>query len=229
MGKLFIVATPLGNLGDITHRATETLKEVDFVVTEDTRVSGKLLSHLSIQKPLLSYNQHSGPAKYMQILNLLREGKSIALLTDAGTPGVSDPGNELVSFLLAQIPELEVIPIPGASAVTAIISVSGFNAQHFTFLGFFPKKKHTRFLKELLEYTHPVIFFDSPFRIKKTILDLSKTLLPQTKIVVARELTKMHETIYRGTSERVLALMEKEPHLKGEFVVIVELPQNSPS
>src|SRR3989344_5336729 len=152
LGTLYIVATPIGNLEDVTLRAIEKLKEVDIVLAEDTRVTKKLLNFVfffkskrTAQQPqLISYHQHSGEEKKLEILNYLIEGKNLALVTDAGTPGISDPGNELIDYLLSYKPDLKIVPIPGASAITAALSVSGFRADKFLFLGFWPKKKVKR-------------------------------------------------------------------------------------
>ncbi|MFH1543128.1 MAG: 16S rRNA (cytidine(1402)-2'-O)-methyltransferase, partial [Patescibacteria group bacterium] len=148
-GDLYIVATPIGNLEDITLRALKTLKEVNFILAEDTRVSRKLLMHYEIDIPTLSYHQHSSDSKKFEILKMLLDGKNLALITDAGTPGISDPGNELIDFILEKEPDIKIIPIPGASAITTALSVSGFKAFNYIFLGFLPKKGNTKLFEWL--------------------------------------------------------------------------------
>ncbi|OGM38706.1 16S rRNA (cytidine(1402)-2'-O)-methyltransferase, partial [Candidatus Woesebacteria bacterium RIFCSPHIGHO2_12_FULL_40_20] len=179
MGTLYIVATPIGNLEDITLRAIRVMGEVDIILAEDTRVAKKLLSSLNAKwqiknAKLVSYHQHSGEGKKLEILNYLLDGKNIALVSDAGTPGISDPGNELIDFLLSYKPDLKIIPIPGASAITTALSVSGFRADKFLFLGFWPKKKVKRLI-ELIRLTKmSFVFYESPFRILRTLETLEK-------------------------------------------------------
>ena len=225
MTTLFIVATPIGNLEDLTMRAFRILKEVDFILCEDTRVTKKLLNHYDIKKPLLSYHQHSRLKKVNYILELLKQGKNLALISDAGTPGISDPGNLLVDEAIKRLMEkVKIIPIPGPSAVTAAASISGFPMDKFLFLGFPPtKRKRKKFFQEVVKSKYPVIFYESPYRIIKSLRDLqliSKTYNLKPKIVVCRELTKKFETIYRGKIEEVIREIEKGK-VKGEFVVIV--------
>jgi len=227
-GKLYIVATPIGNLGDITLRALETLKSVDFVLCEDTRVSKKLLNHYEIDTPTISYHQHSKDKKVNEIIKLLEEGKDLALVTDAGTPGISDPGNQLVE---AVKDTAEVIPIPGASAAITALSISGFPTDKFVFMGFPPHKKgRKKYFEELSRHLqgsrltagkdqkYTVALYESCHRIKKTLGELSEVLESDRKLCVCRELTKKFETIYRGTISEVLEQNIKE---KGEFVVII--------
>lgn len=227
MSTLYIVATPLGNLGDISARALEILKKVDLILAEDTRVSKKLLAHFGIGTPILSYHQHSKLSKVDYIIQLLEEGKNLALISDAGTPGISDPGGMLVEAVVKEFGDsIKIEPIPGPSAVTAIASICGFSMDKFLFLGFPPQKnKRRKFFEEVLSSKYPVIFYESPHRILKTLTELKNFLqttncLLQTKVVVGRELTKKFETIYRGTVIEVIARAEKTP-LKGEFVVVV--------
>jgi len=225
MTTLFIVATPIGNLEDLSMRALRILKEVDFILCEDTRVTKKLLNHYDIKKPLLSYHQHSRLKKVNYILELLKQGKNLALISDAGTPGISDPGNLLVDEAIKRLMEkVKIIPIPGPSAVTAAASISGFPMDKFLFLGFPPtKRKRKKFFQEVVKSKYPVIFYESPYRIIKSLRDLqliSKTYNLKPKIVVCRELTKKFETIYRGKIEEVIREIEKGK-VKGEFVVIV--------
>jgi 16S rRNA (cytidine1402-2'-O)-methyltransferase len=236
MANLYIVATPIGNLEDISLRALRILKEVDLILCEDTRITQKLLNHYQIQKPLLSYHQHSKLQKINYIISLLKEGKNLALVSDSGTPGISDPGNKLISILVNEfmsnkklkdssthqlINSLTIIPIPGPSALTCAASVSGFPMDRFLFLGFLPKKKKRKeVLKEILESKYPVIFYESPYRIIKTLKELG-SMNKEVGIVVAKELTKKFETIYRGKVDKVIEELEKSL-VKGEFVVIVK-------
>ena len=227
MGILYIVATPIGNLEDISLRVLRILKEVDFVLCEDTRVTRKLLSHYEIHTRTLSYHQHSGEKAMSRVFDLLSQGKNIALVSDAGTPGISDPGNELVAFLLKQNPAISMIPIPGPSALTTLASIAGIPMSKFLFLGYPPHKKgRKKFFQEIAQSQYPVIFYESPYRILKTLYEICKVLslvykgenLP--KVVVGRELTKKFETIYRGTINEVLEQLQAGKP-RGEFVVVV--------
>lgn len=219
MGNLSIVATPIGNLEDITLRALDVLKKSDVILCEDTRVTKKLLDHYSIQKQMISYHQHSDFKKTKEIFDLLSSGKNISLVTDAGTPGISDPGNLLISDLISKDPSIQVIPIPGPSAVTAALSVSGFATDKFVFLGFPPhKNKRQKYFKELAEQEHTVVFYESGHRILKCIQDLTATLNPNRQIMICRELTKKFETIYRGTVSELVHRMKDD---RGEFVIVV--------
>ena len=219
MGILYIVATPIGNLNDITLRALAVLKSVDVILCEDTRVTKNLLDHFDIDKPLLSYHHHSDTRKVNEIKELVFEGKNLALVTDAGTPGISDPGNMLVSQLATSNIRTVIIPIPGPSALTAALSVSGFPTDKFLFLGFPPhKNKRQKFFKEVAETEHTVIFYESGHRILKCLEELKEILDPKRQVVVCRELTKKFETIYRGTAEELLIAMKDE---RGEFVVVI--------
>ena len=222
MVTLYIIGTPIGNLKDITLRALEVLKEVDLILCEDTRVTKKLLEHCQIKKPLLSYHQHSKLKKVNYILELLKQGKNLALVSDAGTPGISDPGNLLVYEAIERLREkVEIIPIPGPSAATAAASISGFPMDKFLFLGFPPtKRKRKKFFQEVIGSKYPVIFYESPYRIIKTLKELS-SFISDREVVVCRELTKKFETIYRGEIEEVIKEIEKDI-IKGEFVIIVE-------
>lgn len=220
--KLYLVSTPIGNLSDITLRAIETLKNVDLILAEDKRVTHKLLDHFDIHKDIWTYNQYSSDAHKDKILKYLLDNKTIALVTDAGTPGISDPGNELIDYLYAHTgDQLTIVPIPGPSSITAALSISGFKSDKFTFLGFFPKKGKTKTLKFLTETDHSTVFFESPYRILKTVQLLTDSF-PNKRIFVARELTKMFETIYRGTTTEVLSQLKSQKNLKGEYVIIIE-------
>lgn len=221
MGILYIVATPIGNLEDITLRAIRALKEVELILCEDTRVTKVLLEHFDIKTPLLSYHQHSQSDKINYILESLKE-KNIALVTDSGTPGISDPGNKLIEEVLKNFKdEIKIIPIPGSSALTAIASVSGFPTDKFLFLGFPPaKNKRKKFFDRAINSEVPVIFYESSYRILKSLGELGD-LNQNLKIVVGRELTKKFETIYRGEIKEVIENIKKDP-IKGEFVVVIK-------
>ena len=225
MANLYIVATPIGNLEDISLRALRILKEVDLILCEDTRVTKKLLDRYQIKKPLLSYHQHSKLQKVDYIISFLKEGKNLALVSDSGTPGVSDPGNKLVKEVIEKLgDEVKIIPIPGPSALTCAASVSGFPMDRFLFLGFLPKKKKRKeILKEIVKSKYPVIFYESPYRILRTLKELRDAMNSEQRvannILVAKELTKKFETIYRGKIDEVIKEIEKNT-IKGEFVVI---------
>lgn len=221
-GKLYIIGTPIGNLEDITFRALKTLKEVDFILCEDTRVTKKLLNHYEIDKPTMSYHHHSGQIKVDKIIDLLKNGNNLGLVSDAGTPGVSDPGNELISAVLATLgTKMSIIPIPGVSAVATIISVAGINLQKFTFLGYPPHKKgRETMFKAIAEEKIPVIYYESPYRVIKNLELLKK--FSDKKVIIGREMTKMFEEIIRGEVDDVLKYFSDNPvKVKGEFVVII--------
>lgn len=225
MASLYIVATPIGNLEDITLRAIDVLKNVDLILCEDTRVTKRLLEHYQITTPSLSYHQHSRLKKVEYIIQLLNEGKNLALVSDAGTPGISDPGNLLIAGVVKQFGDrVKIVPIAGPSALASAASIAGFSMDKFLFLGFPPiKKKRKRFFEEILNSKYPVIFYESPYRIIKTLNELwqeTKNSGKETKIIVGRELTKKFETIYRGKIEEVIKQIEKDKVL-GEFVIII--------
>jgi len=227
IGKLYIVATPIGNLEDITLRAIRILSEADIILAEDTRVTQKLLSHLSTNYSLQttnlkSYHQHSRDSKKLEILRYLVEGKNVALVTDAGTPGISDPGNELIDFLIEKEPKIKIVPIPGASAITTALSVSGFNVNKFVFLGFLPKKKRNKLFEWLKNGKISFAFYESPKRISKTLEVLKEEFGEDKRILVAREMTKLHETLYRGYIKEVISKLS-DGVIKGEIVVVVEV------
>jgi 16S rRNA (cytidine1402-2'-O)-methyltransferase len=221
MPILYIVATPIGNLEDVSKRALRALSEVDLILCEDTRVTQKLLNYFNIKTPTLSYHQHSKIKKINQIIELLKRQKKLALVCDAGTPGISDPGNKLIEVILKEFGDkIKIVPIPGPSAITAAASISGFSMDKFLFLGFLPqKKKRKKFFREIVDSKYPVIFFESPYKILKTLKEL-KEMNNNLEIVVCRELTKIFETIYRGKIEDVIEKIKKDK-TKGEFVVIV--------
>ncbi len=218
---LYVVATPIGNLGDMTLRALEVLKSVGCVLCEDTRVTSRLLSHFDIKAKAISYHQHSGRAKVESIIRLLRE-TDCALVTDAGTPGISDPGNMLVRDVdVASGGQCRIIPVPGVSAVTAALSVSGLPTDKFLFLGFLPHKKgRETMMRQVADSEVTTVFYESTHRIAKCLEQLSGVLGDDREVVVCRELTKKFETIYRGTAGQILAQIN-EGVSKGEFVIVV--------
>ncbi len=221
MATLYIVATPIGNLADISLRALDVLRSVDVILCEDTRVTKKLLDRHQIKKPLLSYHQHSALRRLEEIAELLQSGKNIALVSDAGTPGISDPGGKLINWLTRKLTNslnsLTITPVPGPNAAIAALSVAGFPADAFTFLGFPPTKKgRETFFRELLTKRETVVFYESPYRVKKTLERLA-ALMPERELVVLRELTKQFETIYRGKAREILERIR----LQGEFVVVI--------
>lgn len=221
-GTLSIVATPIGNLEDITLRAIRTLKEADYILCEDTRVTGKLLKHHGIESKMKRYDAHASDRTHTEVLEDLAAGKKIALVSDAGTPGVSDPGVLLVS--MARDRGFRIDAIPGASAVTTAFSIAGLTGNQFSFLGFAPQKKgRETFFKSLADYDQPVMFFESTHRILKTLESLVKHYGSNDKTVsVARELTKMFEEFVTGTPEEMLSYFEEnKEHQRGEFVIIV--------
>lgn len=222
MAVLYIIATPIGNLEDISKRALRILSEVDLILCEDTRVTKKLLERFGIKTATRSYHQHSKLKKTEEIVQLLKKGKNLALVSDAGTPGISDPGNKLVARIAEDsFWQVKIVPLPGPSALASAASVSGFPMDKFLFLGFPPaKKKRGKFFKEIIDSKYSVIFYESPYRIIKSLTEL-KTLNKQLSIVVCRELTKKFETIYRGTVEEVLEQIE-EDEIRGEFVIAVK-------
>lgn len=224
-GKLSIVATPIGNLEDITMRALKTLKECDVVLCEDTRVTGKLLSHYEIKKTLRRYDAHTSDSSHEQIIEELKEGKHIALVSDAGTPGISDPGVQLVR--LAREAGIKIEALPGPSAITTAVSLAGISGNQFIFLGFVPQKKgRETFFKSLPTFQLPVVFFESTHRIMKTLVSFSE-IIPEAKIYLGRELTKLFEEMLVGTPIELLEILEKEPvKQKGEFVIIFDNKNN---
>lgn len=219
---LYVVATPIGNLSDITLRALEVFKSVDIVIAEDTRVTKKLLDHFGISKKIISYHQHSALTKIDLIKSMLAEGQRCALVSDAGTPGINDPGNYLIKKLLEEIPDLKIEPVPGANAAATALSVSGFPCEEFVYLGFPPHKKGRQtFFKRISEISATIAFYESKHRIVKAMNEL-KTIseLGERQIVVARELTKQFETIYRGTVDEIIPQLHDE-NVLGEFVIII--------
>lgn len=239
MSKFYIVATPIGNMGDITYRAVETLKSVDLILCEDTRVTKKLLDKYGINKPTMSYPSDdiahvkhpmfdtSKNKKLDKIFELLKEGKDLALVSDAGTPTISDPGVMLVAQIKDNIHlrysvDVQVVPIPGPSAVITALSASGLPTHEFTFLGFLPHKKGRETLfKEIGEAKRTFVFYESPHRILKTLESLAK-FCPNKMVCIAREITKIYEEFKTGTPKEILEYLNKNPEKqRGEFTVIV--------
>lgn len=220
MAKLYIVATPIGNLKDITFRAIEILRKVDLVLAEDTRITRKLFSRFDIKTELLSFHKYSGKNSLTKILNLLESGKNLALVTDAGTPGISDPGQWLINAVSHTPYAVSIIPVPGPSALTAILSVSDIDCSNFTFLGFPPHKKGRRtFFEKISKIDNPVVLFESTHRIQKTLREL-ELVVGNRYTNIGRELTKIYEEIFRDK------LSEAQKHFidekqKGEFVIIL--------
>lgn len=215
---LSIVSTPIGNLEDITFRAVRTLQEVDIIACEDTRTSGVLLRHYEISKPLISFHAHSGDVKVDKIIALLKEGKHVALISDAGTPGISDPAYILVKRAVEE--GITVVPVPGASAVLSALVGSGMHMHDFRFIGFLPVKKgRETMFKSLQNKDYTVVIYESVHRILKTLSDFEKYFGPDYPIVVARELTKKFEEFKHGTVRECREYFEKQ-NCKGEFVII---------
>lgn len=217
-GILYIVATPIGNLEDITLRAIRILKEVDLIAAEDTRHTLKLLNHLEISKPMISYHRHNEQIRTDKLIKELKEGKNIALVSDAGTPGICDPGEEIIKKCIEE--NIKIVPVPGACAMINALIASGIETKEFTFIGFLPlnKKLRKEKLEEIKNSNKTVILYEAPHKLKNTLNDL-KDILEERSMVLARELTKIHEEYIRGTIDE---LTNKADNLKGEFVIIVD-------
>ena len=221
-GKLSVVATPIGNLEDMTFRAVRTLREADVIFCEDTRVTGKLLKHYEIDTPMKRCDAHTERTASQEILTLLQEDTHVAYVTDAGTPGVSDPGAVIVREVREACPSCTIEAIPGPSALTAALSVSGLQDIPFLFIGFIPHKKGRETLfRKMSEAEQPVVFYESPHRIVKTLTSLHE-YMPESCVLLFRELTKLHEEQLVGTAAELLGILEDSPEkLKGEFVGMV--------
>ncbi|HRH55575.1 MAG TPA: 16S rRNA (cytidine(1402)-2'-O)-methyltransferase [Candidatus Paceibacterota bacterium] len=223
-GTLSVVATPIGNLADITLRALDTLKSADAIACEDTRVTAKLLSRYEIEKPLLIFHAQSGRSATSRILQMLADGKHVALVTDAGTPGISDPGSALVHEVRMRLKdEVRVVAIPGPAAVTAALSIAGVPTDEFVFLGFLPHKKGRKTLfEEIGESKRTMVFYESPHRIEKALASLTEVLQEDRRVIVLREITKMYESLVEGSAQEVQEhFVEHQDQVRGEFVVIV--------
>lgn len=221
-GKLYIVATPIGNLEDITLRAINTLKSVDLIIAEDTRHSLKLLNHLEISKPMISYHRHNEEVKYEKILEKIKEGQDVALISDAGTPIISDPGETIVKEAIKE--NIEVIPVPGACAAITALMAGGVDTKKFIFYGFLSlnKKLRKKELEEIQNESRTMILYEAPHKLKNTLEDFKK-YIPERNIVVARELTKIHEEFIRGTVDEIL---DKIQDPKGEYIIIINANDN---
>ena len=225
MGKLFLVPTPIGNLGDMTFRAVETLNQVDLILAEDTRTSIKLLKHFNIQKPLVSFHMHNEHRKLSEVISKLISGYMIAVISDAGTPGISDPGFLLVREAVAN--EVEVECLPGSTALIPALIQSGLSTERFVFEGFLPPKKgRKKRFENLVDETRTIILYESPHKILKTLNQLIDFFGPERAVSVSRELSKMYEETFRGT------LIEAIEHFslnipKGEFVICLEGAQKN--
>lgn len=219
-GTLYIVSTPIGNLDDITLRALNVLKEVDVIAAEDTRHSRKLLTHFGISKRLISYWGEKEKAKSEEVLRLLHEGRNVALISDSGTPGISDPGEVLIRKAIES--SISLVPVPGPSAVVTALIVSGMSTKEFVFLGFVPPKKSERykFLEKASVEKRTVVFYESPHRLLDCLDDLSN-IIPDRNLAVCHEMTKLHESVVRGTVSEVLVAME-DSKIAGEYVLVIE-------
>ena len=221
MGTLYVVATPIGNMKDITLRALETLRSVDLILAEDTRVTKKILLRYDIQKPIWRADARTERAMGEKVAEELKSGKNIAFVSDAGTPNVSDPGAALVAYLREYNQNIRIEPIPGVSAITTLLSVAGIPADAFTFFGYPPHKKgRNTFFKKIAQSEIPVVLYESPHRIEKTIENIGEFFGKEKVFCVGRELTKIHEEIFHGTAEKALDHFKGE-RKKGEFVIII--------
>jgi 16S rRNA (cytidine1402-2'-O)-methyltransferase len=220
-GTLYLVATPIGNLEDITLRALRILRdEAAAIACEDTRQTVKLLEHFDIRKPLISYHDHNEQSRTGELIERLARGESIALVSDAGTPLVSDPGYRLVTAAVAE--KIPVVPIPGASALLSALSASGLPTDEFRFLGFLPQKagQRRRLLEELTHQDATIVAYESPHRILETLDDIAETL-PHHPVVIARELTKLHEEFLRGSAAGIRTELASRPSVRGEFTLVI--------
>ena len=221
MGTLYLVATPIGNMGDLSPRALEVLQHADLIAAEDTRVTGSLLKKLELDKKLISYYEHNASMRSGALLSRLEQGETVALVSDAGTPAISDPGEDIVARCIEK--GIEVIPVPGACAFVCALTVSGFSTKRFTFVGFLSAKQNER-KKELEEYAHAtetLIFYEAPHRLLKTLSDMKEIFGAERRVSVSREITKKFEEHIRGTLSEVLTHFETHP-IKGEFVIVAE-------
>ena len=218
-GTLYIVATPIGNLDDITLRAIKTLQEADLIAAEDTRHTLKLLNHLEISKPMISYHRHNEETKSDVLIEKLQEGQNIALVSDAGTPGICDPGEEVIKKCIEL--DINIVPIPGACAMINSLICSGIDIKEFTFLGFLPlnKKLRKKKLEEIEKANKTIIIYEAPHKLETTLKDLQKVLIQDRKVTLAREITKIHEEFIRGNIDEII---QKAENLKGEIVLIIE-------
>ena len=226
-GTLYLVATPIGNLSDISARAVDVLQNIDFIAAEDTRVTRKLLEHLSIKKPLISYYQHNSRTSGKDIISRVLAGENCALVTDAGTPGISDPGQELVSLCAKE--DIPMVIIPGPCAVISALALSGLDTSRFSFEGFLPvdKKKRTAHLEELKTERRTMVFYEAPHKLKRTLADLFN-MFGDRQVSISREMTKIYEETLRLTLSEAVEHFESKPP-RGEFVLVIEGNPNSPA
>ena len=225
IGKLYLVATPIGNLEDITFRAINTLKSVDLIAAEDTRHTLKLLNHFQISKPLISYHRHNEEVKSDILITKLQEGQNIAVVTDAGTPGISDPGEEIVKEAIKN--KIEVIPIPGACAFVNALIASGLNTKEFVFIGFLPlnKKNRKNILEKIKKENKTVILYEAPHKLVKTLEDIMKNI-GDINCVLAKELTKIYEEFVRNKISYILENLKTKNEIKGEYIILLDLNSN---
>ena len=221
MGKLFVVPTPVGNLGDMTYRGVEILKQVDFVLAEDTRTSGKLMQHFGIVKPMYAHHKYNEHKSLITIIEKLTTGQTAALISDAGTPSISDPGFLIVRECIAN--DIEIDCLPGATALIPALVNSGFPSVRFCFEGFLPVKKgRQKRLNELADEQRTIILYESPHKILRTLHDLQTHFGEDRRVSVSRELSKLHEETIRGTVSEQIAEWTKRPAIKGEIVIVIE-------
>jgi 16S rRNA (cytidine1402-2'-O)-methyltransferase len=220
-GTLYVVATPIGNLEDITLRALRVLGSVDIIVAEDTRHTRKLLTHHGISRPLLSFHVHNERRQVPHLLALLQEGRSLALVTDAGTPGIADPGYSLLQAVISHA--MPIVPMPGPAAVIAALSIAGLPTDRFIFEGFLPPKASRRQqrLVALREETRTVVLYESPYRLVRLLQDIVTCLGPERRVVVTRELTKHFEEVQRGTASGLLEMFQQRATVRGECTVLI--------
>lgn len=221
LGKLYIVATPIGNMQDVSNRMTSTLKSVDVVFAEDTRVAMSLLNKLEIKTNVKRYDHHSHDRQIKQVIEELSQGHDIAYVSDAGTPGIEDPGGRLVESVVCELPDAKIVPIPGPSAIITALSICGFPADKFTVMGFAPKKKGRKtYFDNVASSKITTVLYESTHRIEKTVEEIADRQ-PDRRIVVARELTKKFETIIRGNAKDILDILATS-NTKGEFIIVLE-------
>ena len=225
LGKLYLVATPIGNLEDITFRAINILKQVDLIAAEDTRHTLKLLNYYEISKPLISYHRHNEELKVDILINKLLEGKNIAIVTDAGTPGISDPGEEVVKQAIKQ--NIEIIPIPGACALINALIPSGLNTKEFAFYGFLPlnKKNRKNILERIKKEDKTIILYEAPHKLTKTLEDILESI-GNVNCVIAKELTKIHEKFERNNIYNLIEELNKQEKIKGEYIILLDMNFN---
>ena len=225
LGKLYLVATPIGNLEDITFRAINILKQVDLIAAEDTRHTLKLLNYYEISKPLISYHRHNEELKVDILINKLLEGKNIAIVTDAGTPGISDPGEEVVKQAIKQ--NIEIIPIPGACALINALIPSGLNTKEFAFYGFLPlnKKNRKNILERIKKEDKTIILYEAPHKLIKTLEDILESA-GNVNCVIAKEITKIHEKFERNNIYNLIEELNKQEKIKGEYIILLDMNFN---